>query len=269
MASGQPVQASCLTAQKPWVKGRARSRIGLWISATSYAHTTCSGDTKPGEAHLRPSLPSASAAGSTAVSPLPPRPAKSALSPSPPWLREPSPTAPWGQTVGADVRRRRVLPPAQNASSRRRLQRVGDSQVSLAARPAAERGAASSDAVDGARLAGSGRGGQGKTRFEDGGEVERAKGFEPSTSTLARLRSTRLSYARNAPNGANHRPAMVECKPGFSARILEISGLSGAAAVAPQAVQDDPPGPGVTISAAALGGADEGSGSACPLSLVP
>ncbi|MFM1945666.1 MAG: hypothetical protein RI897_4648, partial [Verrucomicrobiota bacterium] len=28
------------------------------------------------------------------------------------------------------------------------------------------------------------------------GKLERAKGFEPSTSTLARLRSTRLSYAR-------------------------------------------------------------------------
>jgi hypothetical protein len=27
-------------------------------------------------------------------------------------------------------------------------------------------------------------------------KMERAKGFEPSTSTLARLRSTRLSYAR-------------------------------------------------------------------------
>jgi hypothetical protein len=29
-----------------------------------------------------------------------------------------------------------------------------------------------------------------------GKRLERAKGFEPSTSTLARLRSTRLSYAR-------------------------------------------------------------------------
>jgi hypothetical protein len=30
----------------------------------------------------------------------------------------------------------------------------------------------------------------------EAGRLERAKGFEPSTSTLARLRSTRLSYAR-------------------------------------------------------------------------
>src|SRR5947207_1803452 len=38
---------------------------------------------------------------------------------------------------------------------------------------------------------------QGLPRVLTGQErVERAKGFEPSTSTLARLRSTRLSYAR-------------------------------------------------------------------------
>ncbi len=34
------------------------------------------------------------------------------------------------------------------------------------------------------------------TRGDAGVKMERAKGFEPSTSTLARLRSTRLSYAR-------------------------------------------------------------------------
>ena len=32
-------------------------------------------------------------------------------------------------------------------------------------------------------------------------KMERAKGFEPSTSTLARLRSTRLSYARIQEDG--------------------------------------------------------------------
>ena len=37
---------------------------------------------------------------------------------------------------------------------------------------------------------------QGSNFCKSLGEMERAKGFEPSTSTLARLRSTRLSYAR-------------------------------------------------------------------------
>jgi hypothetical protein len=43
--------------------------------------------------------------------------------------------------------------------------------------------------------------------------VERAKGFEPSTSTLARLRSTRLSYARAPTNGTHRTRPKPECKP--------------------------------------------------------
>ena len=43
--------------------------------------------------------------------------------------------------------------------------------------------------------------------------MERAKGFEPSTSTLARLRSTRLSYARAPTNGSHPTCRRAECKP--------------------------------------------------------
>jgi hypothetical protein len=54
--------------------------------------------------------------------------------------------------------------------------------------------------------------------------MERAKGFEPSTSTLARLRSTRLSYARFKKR-ANHKQKPFECKRGFfEAEFSEIFG---------------------------------------------
>ena len=47
--------------------------------------------------------------------------------------------------------------------------------------------------------------------------MERAKGFEPSTSTLARLRSTRLSYARfrlteKQITGISHKCKLCFCK---------------------------------------------------------
>ena len=42
--------------------------------------------------------------------------------------------------------------------------------------------------------------------------MERAKGFEPSTSTLARLRSTRLSYARFLTDGGEGKGNRRKCK---------------------------------------------------------
>ena len=45
-------------------------------------------------------------------------------------------------------------------------------------------------------------------------KMERAKGFEPSTSTLARLRSTRLSYAR-FQTAIKMERIPPECKPSF------------------------------------------------------
>jgi hypothetical protein len=63
-------------------------------------------------------------------------------------------------------------------------------------------------------------------------KMERAKGFEPSTSTLARLRSTRLSYARFNKREDLKGPS-AECKCGFhavffgpsAANLVESTGL--------------------------------------------
>ncbi len=46
--------------------------------------------------------------------------------------------------------------------------------------------------------------------------MERAKGFEPSTSTLARLRSTRLSYARTRADEGKGIEPVPECKPSLA-----------------------------------------------------